>query len=59
MDCGVSCGDCLIEIINSGVEEIVCTKLSYYDYKSQYLHENSEIKIRVFEHLKEIKDEKY
>ncbi len=53
MDCGIPCGDCLIEIINSGVKEIVCTKLSYYDYKSEYLQKMSDIKIRTFKHLKE------
>lgn len=52
MDCGIPCGDCFIEIINAGISELVCTKLTYYDYKSQYLHKHSDIRVRIFNHLK-------
>jgi dCMP deaminase len=52
MSCGIPCGDCFIEIINAGIEEIICTKLEYYDDKAKYLHRHSDIKIRVFSHLK-------
>jgi len=57
-DCGIPCGDCYIELINAGIVEIVCTKLTYYDHKSEYLRNNSNINVRVFEHLK-LEDEKY
>jgi dCMP deaminase len=48
MDCPISCKDCLIEIINAGVEEIVVTTLDYYDPASKYLVEHSGIKVRTF-----------
>lgn len=59
MFCGIPCGDCYIELINAGIVEIVCTKLTYYDDKSRYLHNNSDIKVRKFEHLPDTYDEQY
>jgi len=52
--CGIPCKDCLIEIINAGVIEIVYKKGSstgvaggdYYDHLSKYLVENSDILVR-------------
>jgi len=48
MSCPIPCSPCLVEIINSGIEEIVCTKLSYYDMMGEYLIKNSELKIRTY-----------
>lgn len=52
MDCGVPCAPCLVEIINAGIKEIVITEFTFYDASSKYLMENSDLKWRVFEHLK-------
>lgn len=52
MDCGIPCTPCLVEIINAGVEEIVVTKMQFYDISSQYLLDNSSLKCRVYDHLK-------
>ena len=53
MDCGTPCTPCLVEIINAGIEEIVITKEHYYDISAKYLAENSNLKIRIYDHLKE------
>ena len=47
-NCGVPCGDCLIEIINSGIEEVIVTSKEYYDKKSEFLVSNSKLKIRTY-----------
>jgi len=52
MDCGIPCSPCLVEIINSGIEEIVVTAVSFYDASAKYLIEHSNLSFRVFEHLK-------
>ena len=51
MDCGVPCTPCLVEIINAGIEEIIVTKMTFYDQSSEYLLKESGIPIRVYEHL--------
>jgi dCMP deaminase len=51
MDCGVPCTPCLVEIINAGVEEIIVTKMEYYDKSAEYLLNQSTLKCRVYEHL--------
>jgi len=51
MDCGVPCTPCLVEIINAGVEEIIVTKMSFYDQSAEYLLRESGIKIRLYKHL--------
>ena len=53
MDCGVPCTPCLVEIINAGVEEIIVTKMFYYDMSAEYVLKNSPLKYRVYDHLKE------
>lgn len=53
MTCGIPCTPCLVEIINAGVEEIIVTKIEYYDISAEYLLKNSDLKYRVYEHLKE------
>jgi dCMP deaminase len=52
MDCGVPCTPCLVEIINAGIEEIIVTKMEFYDQSSEYLLKESGIPIRVYDHLK-------
>ncbi len=53
MDCGVPCTPCLVEIINAGIEEIIVTKMVFYDQSSEYVLKESGISIRVYDHLKE------
>lgn len=52
MNCGIPCTPCLVEIINSGIEEIIVTKIEYYDRSAEYLLKNSNLKYRVYDHLK-------
>lgn len=52
MDCGIPCTPCLVEIINSGIEEIIVTKIEYYDMSAEYVLKNSSLKYRVYDHLK-------
>lgn len=52
MSCGIPCTPCLVEIINAGVSEIVVTGISFYDETSEYLLENSNLKVRLFNFLK-------
>ena len=58
MDCGIPCTPCLVEIINAGVEEIVVTKMSFYDVSAEYVLNNSDLKVRLYNHLliKDIED---
>lgn len=58
MDCGIPCTPCLVEVINAGVVEVVVTKKSYYDLMSKYLVGNSNLKVRVYQHLCEHKAQK-
>lgn len=51
MTCGVPCTPCMVEIINSGVEELVCSSMHIYDETAMYLLENSDIKVRLFDFL--------
>ncbi len=48
MDCSVPCKDCLIEIINAGVKEVVCKGNKLYDHLSGWLLENSSLTIRKY-----------
>lgn len=60
MSCGFPCHNCMVEIINCGIKEIVITKEIFYDISSKYLLEESKLKYRVFDRLKgEEKNEKY
>ncbi len=54
MNCGIPCTPCLVEIINAGIEEIIVTKIEYYDLSAEYSLKNSSLKYRVFEHLKNV-----
>jgi len=49
MNCGVPCAPCLVEIINSGIKEVVCTDLVYYDRLSPLLVENSNLVVRTYD----------
>ena len=51
MSCGVPCSPCMVEIINSGVNEIVCTAMRIYDETAMYLLENCDVKVRIFDFL--------
>jgi len=48
MNCPISCKNCLVLIINSGITEIVVTSLDFYDGTSKYIKENSKLIIRLF-----------
>ena len=52
MNCGIPCTPCLVEIVNSGIEEIIVTKVEYYDISAEYLLKNSNLKYRIYDHLK-------
>jgi dCMP deaminase len=56
MNCTIPCAPCLVEIINAGINEIVCTELKYYDEASKFLIHDSKIKVRIF-NFKEKKKE--
>lgn len=59
MNCGIPCSPCMIEIVNAGVEEIIVTKIAYYDISSEYLLKNSKIKYRLFTHIEGVSNENY
>jgi len=47
LTCGVPCTPCLVEIINAGVEEVICTSMVLYDASARYLM--NYVKIRKYE----------
>jgi len=49
MNCGIPCNPCMVEILNAGITELVCTNLNTYDKMSEYLVKKSGIKVRVFD----------
>lgn len=51
MSCGIPCMNCMKELINAGIKELVITKFSYYDKTSKYLLENSEVKVRLYDFI--------
>lgn len=56
MTCGVPCTPCLVEIINAGIEEIVCTEIAFYDFdrSCKYLIDNAkDVKMRLFDFIEE------
>jgi dCMP deaminase len=48
-NCPIPCSPCLIEIINSGIKEVVVTNMSHYDEMGEWLIKQSDLKIRLFE----------
>jgi len=53
LTCGVPCKNCLALIINAGIAEVVCVSEEYYDGLSEHILENSDLIVRVYEHLEE------
>lgn len=49
MTCGIPCSYCLIKIINAGIKEIVVTGLTFYDDNAEFLLNNSDVKVRLYE----------
>ena len=49
MNCIVPCKNCFGTLINAGIIEIVVDKVDCYDKHTQFLIDNSSIKIRSFE----------
>ena len=49
MNCIIPCKNCFGTLINAGIVEIVIEKTTAYDKHTQYLIDNSDIKIRRFE----------
>jgi dCMP deaminase len=47
MNCPVPCKDCLIELINAGIEEIICTGFIYYDEMSKEILNDYGVKIKI------------
>jgi dCMP deaminase len=47
----VPCKDCIIELINAGIEEVVVTKLVPYDKHSDFILSHSKILVRQFMHV--------
>jgi len=49
MDCPIPCSQCMVEIINAGIVEVVCTEMRYYDEVTKYIVSESGIKLRQFD----------
>ena len=50
MDCNIPCFECLKEIINSGIREVICTSLDVYDNMTKYTLQNAkELIIRTYD----------
>ena len=47
----IPCKDCLIEIINAGINEVVCANMKLYDEKSEFILKHSELSIRIFDFI--------
>ena len=48
MTCSIPCSPCLVEIINSGIREIVVSGLTFYDKMGSYLIKESGLKVRQY-----------
>ena len=48
MNTVIPCKNCLSTLINAGISEIVVEELTVYDQYSQFIIDNSNIKIRLF-----------
>lgn len=53
MTCAVPCTPCLVEIINAGVKEIIVADARIYDETAEYLLNNSNLMIRLFDFIAE------
>lgn len=59
VNCPIPCKNCLIKIINAGIDEVVVTGVKFYDSSSEYLLKESGLKYRVYNHLKEMEVSEY
>lgn len=48
MTCGIPCFRCLIKIIQAGIVEIVVTGIKFYDDNAEFLINNSNLKVRLY-----------
>lgn len=48
MNCGIPCKECLKLIINAGISEIVCISMKTYDNLTDFLVNNTKLKIRTY-----------
>ena len=48
MSCPIPCGECMKEIINAGISEIVFTEWKYYDEMSKFLLKESDLRARTY-----------
>jgi intein/homing endonuclease len=51
-NCGVPCSKCFVKIINAGIEELIVTSFKTYDLSTQYLWDQSDVKVRLFDFIK-------
>jgi dCMP deaminase len=51
LNSNVPCAECLKEIINAGIIEVVCQPGGLYDHMSGWLLDNSNLRVRIFDHL--------
>jgi len=51
MTCGIPCSKCLVKIINAGVKDLVVTSFEVYDVTTEYLLNNSNLGIRLFDFI--------
>jgi dCMP deaminase len=52
MDCAIPCVPCLVEIINAGIVEVVCSSLTIYDERKSLTHlllDQGKLKVRTYE----------
>lgn len=49
LDTVVPCSPCIVEIINAGIKEVVCTDLKVYDKQAEYLIKHSDVIVRKYE----------
>jgi len=48
LSCGIPCFRCIIKIINAGISEVVVTGVTFYDDNSEFLLNNSKVKVRLY-----------
>ncbi len=49
LNAGIPCTPCFIEILNAGIEEVVCIGLDYYDEQVEYLMQYGDVMVRKYE----------
>ncbi len=53
MNCIAPCKECIIELINAGIREIVVEDLTHYDEVGEWIYKQSDLIIRKFGHLED------